>query len=111
VLNEEPKPLRAFVKDVPPDLERIILSCLRKAREERFASASEIKQQLEDCRALVSADGINLGTIFRHWKRPVFAIPALIILLLLGGLTSWWVQRSFKPGGPEAKPCLRSHNS
>jgi serine/threonine protein kinase/formylglycine-generating enzyme required for sulfatase activity/dienelactone hydrolase len=96
VLNEEPKPLRDFVKDVPPDLERIILRCLRKAREERFASASEIEQRLEDCRALVSASGINLGAIFRHWKRPVFAIPALIILLLLGVLTSWWVQRSFK---------------
>ncbi len=98
VLNEEPKPLRDFVKDVPPELERIILRCLRKTPEERYGSASEIEQQLEDCRALISASasGINLGALFRQSKRPRVAIPGLVVLLLLGGLSTWWVQRSFK---------------
>ena len=95
VLNDEPKPLRDFVKDVPSDLERIIFRCLRKSREARFATALEIKQQLEHSRELISTSalGINLGAIFR---RPRVAIPALIILLLLGGLVAWWVQRSVK---------------
>jgi len=98
VIHEEPKPLGDFVKDVPRELERIILRCLRKAPEERYGSAPEIEQQLEDCRALTatSASGINLGVVFRQTKRPSVAIPGLLILLLLGGLSAWWVQRSFK---------------
>ena len=98
VLHEEPKPLRDFVKDVPPELERIILRCLRKAPEQRYGSATEIRQELEDCRALIStsASGINFGVVFRRGKRPSVAIPGLVILLLVAGLSAWWVQRSFK---------------
>jgi serine/threonine protein kinase len=77
VIHEEPRPLGDFVKDVPPDLERIILRCLRKAPKERYGSASEVKQQLKDCRALISASasGINLRVVFRQSRRPGIAIP------------------------------------
>ena len=98
VIHEEPKPLGDFVKDLPPDLERIILRCLRKAPKERYGSASEVKQQLKGCRALISASasGINLGVVFRQSRRPSVAIPGLVVLFLLVGLSAWWVQRSFK---------------
>jgi serine/threonine protein kinase/cephalosporin-C deacetylase-like acetyl esterase len=98
VLTGEPRPLRDVAKDVPPDLERIILRCLRKAREERFASAAKIRHQLESCRAVLSAStgGISLSAILRQCKRPIVAIPALVILLLLGAFISWWAERNFK---------------
>src|SRR5258708_7665545 len=94
--REEPKPLREFVKDVPDDLERLIRSCLRKRSEERYASMSEIERELEDCRALASepVSGINLRVLFRQSKRPSVAIPVLLILLALGSLSAWWLQRS-----------------
>jgi eukaryotic-like serine/threonine-protein kinase len=93
--REEPKSLREFVKDVPDDLERIIRRCLRKHREERYASMPEIERELEDCRALASGpvSGINLRVLFRQSKRPRVAIPVLLILLALGSLSAWWVQR------------------
>jgi cephalosporin-C deacetylase-like acetyl esterase/predicted Ser/Thr protein kinase len=96
--REEPKPLHEFVKDVPDDLERIIRRCLRKHREERYASTSEIERELEDCRALISEpiSGINLRVLFRQSKRPRVAIPVLLILLALGSLFAWWLQRSSK---------------
>jgi serine/threonine protein kinase/dienelactone hydrolase len=96
--REEPKPLREFVKDVPDHLERIIRRCLRKRPEERYASMPEIERELEDCRAVASepVSGINLRALFQQSKRPRVAIPVLLILLALGSLSAWWLQRSFR---------------
>ena len=96
--REEPRPLHDFVKDVPDDLERIIWRCLRKHPEERYASMLEIERELEDCRAHASepVSGINLRVLFRQSKRPRVAIPVLLILLALGSMSAWWLQRSSK---------------
>ena len=98
VSREEPKPVRELVKDVPDGLERVIRRCLRKHPGERYASVPEIERELEDCRALASEpiSGINLRVLFRQSKRPRVAIPVLLILLALGGLSAWWLQRSFR---------------
>jgi eukaryotic-like serine/threonine-protein kinase len=94
--REEPKPLHEFVHDVPADLERIIRRCLRKHPEERYAFMWEIERELEDCRTLTSeaVSGINPMALFRQSKRPRIAIPVLLILLMLGSLSAWWVHRS-----------------
>jgi eukaryotic-like serine/threonine-protein kinase len=98
VTRDEPKPVRELVKGVPTELEHIVLRCLRKAREERYASASEVERQLEDFHALTfaSVGGMNLRTLLQKSRRPRVAIPVLILLLLFGSLFAWWIQRSFK---------------
>ena len=99
IIGEEPKPLRTFVRDVPSDLDRIIHRCLRKEREERFASAMEAGHELENCRTLLTAEsssGINIRLLLRKSRRPVIAIPALLVLLLLGSLSSWWLHSSYE---------------
>ena len=98
--RKDRKPLREFVKDVPDELERIIRRCLRKHPEERYASMSEIERELEDCRALASehVSGVNLKVLFRQIKHPRVAIPGLLILLALGSLSAWWLQRSSGAG-------------
>jgi len=96
VTRDEPKPVRELVKGVPLELEHIVVRCLRKARNERYASASEVERQLQDCRALTSSGGINLGTLLRKSRRPRVAIPVLLVLLLFAIFSAWWIQRSFK---------------
>jgi len=94
--HEEPKPLHEFVKDLPGELERMIRRCLRKRPEERYASMSEIERELQDCSALASepASGINLRVLFRQSKRPRFAIPVLLVLLIFVGLFAWGIHHS-----------------
>ncbi len=96
--RDEPKPLHEFVKDAPEGLEPIIRRCLRKRPEERYASMTEIERELEDCRVLASEpiSGINLRVLLRRSKRPSVAIPVLLVLLALGSLAAWWLQRSSK---------------
>jgi predicted Ser/Thr protein kinase/predicted esterase len=98
VLHEEPKPIREFVKDVPDGLERIIQRCLRKRPEERYASMAEIERDLEECRALAfgSISGINLRALVFQSKRPRVFVPALAILLAVGSLAGWGLQRDLR---------------
>jgi serine/threonine protein kinase len=48
ICREQPKPLKDFLPNVPYDLQRIIFRCLRKSREERYASASDVLRELEE---------------------------------------------------------------
>jgi len=98
VLHEEPNPIREFVKDVPDGLERIIRRCLRKRPEERYASMAEIERDLEECRALAfgSISGVNLKVLFFQSKRPRVFMPALAILLAVGSLAGWGLQRNLR---------------
>jgi eukaryotic-like serine/threonine-protein kinase len=93
--REEPRPVHDFVKDVPNELERIVRRCLRKRPDERYASMAEIERELQECRSLVSepGSGINLRVLVRQSKRPRVAIPAVLVLLILGSLSAWWLQR------------------
>ena len=82
----------------PEALQDIIQKCLAKDPPDRWQTAGELRKQLEDCRALDSrpVNGINFRVLFRQSKRPSVAIPAVLILLVLGGLLGWWLQRISK---------------
>src|SRR5262245_64771590 len=48
VLSEEPAPPRTRATAVPPELERIILRCLRKDPARRYQTMADLKIALED---------------------------------------------------------------
>lgn len=48
VLNEEPQPLRRLRPEVPPALESVVQTCLRKEPEARYASCAELEAALLD---------------------------------------------------------------
>jgi hypothetical protein len=76
VLHEDPAPPRSLRHDIPAPLERIVMRCLEKQAEARFASADEVYQ------ALLAQ---------QNPKRPIklkprtAAIAAAILLLVAGG--------------------------
>jgi len=82
ILHSAPPAPLHLNPELPADLERIILRCLRKGREERYGSASEIKRQIEDVRALtsVSPGGIGIRALLRKGTRPSVAVPSLLLL-------------------------------
>lgn len=47
-LTREPEPPRSLNANIPPELEAIVLRCLRKRREERFQSMNDLLSALAD---------------------------------------------------------------
>ena len=98
ITREQPKPFREFVSDIPDDLQQTILRCLRKARNDRYASASELVLALEECRraAREPSSGINYRVLLRQSKRPRIAIPIVLTIVLLASFCAWWIHHSVK---------------
>jgi serine/threonine-protein kinase len=46
VVEEDPRPVRALAPGVPRDLERVVMKCLEKEKERRYASARELADDL-----------------------------------------------------------------
>src|SRR5262249_11622930 len=46
VIERDPPPLRQLAPGVGRDLERVVLRCLRKRPEDRFATAAELAEEL-----------------------------------------------------------------
>ncbi|MBD3236891.1 MAG: protein kinase [Candidatus Eisenbacteria bacterium] len=109
ILHDEPEPLSATRKDVPPEFERIIARSLAKDPAERY---QQIDEMLEDLRSLLgtagrdstttvimtSGDGgsaANLGFWRKLWARrapqamAVYALASAAVVLLL----RWLVER------------------
>ena len=88
ILQSPPEPIASFNHDVPQELERIIRKCLEKDLTLRYQSAADLRADLghlmEQARAAVpSAEAPGL---WRKLGRPIFAIPALIIIIGLSYL-------------------------
>src|SRR6201996_9095748 len=96
VEREEPSPLDQFIKDAPHALDRIIRRCLRKRPEERYASMIEVEQELRECSELISepAIGVNPRVLLQQSRQPRFAVPALMMLIVLMSLIGWIIPPS-----------------
>lgn len=48
VISAEPDPPSELCPEIPPELERIVLGCLRKKPEERYQTVEEVQKELDD---------------------------------------------------------------
>jgi serine/threonine protein kinase/cephalosporin-C deacetylase-like acetyl esterase len=94
VSSEEPIPVTQVAKGMPRDLEHIVRRCLRKNRDDRYSSASDVAAELEQCLAFAEPSGKAFKVLLRQARRPLVAIPGLILALALFALVGWSVQRS-----------------
>jgi serine/threonine protein kinase len=96
ILNEDPTPPSQLVTSIPPELEKIILRCLRKERARRYQYMADVKVALEDVEE-ESASGPQVTAVpsKRHW---VWA--ALVPLVLVAGYFAWQAWRASQRAEP-----------
>jgi serine/threonine-protein kinase len=63
--KESPTPLTHVRRDVPADLEAIVLRCLAKSPEERFQTVTDLEEALSDT---ADADGWDTHAAERWWR-------------------------------------------
>jgi formylglycine-generating enzyme required for sulfatase activity/predicted esterase/predicted Ser/Thr protein kinase len=91
ILREEPKPVSQIVEGLPSEVERIINRCLRKDWERRWQSIADVKVALQD---LKEESGWKL--LWRGARKKRVAIPAFLLLLVLGLALGWIFNRQAK---------------
>ncbi len=80
ILRDEPTPLSALRSDLPDGLERIVHRCLAKEPAQRYQSARELREALQELKQAPSA-GRPAGL---NWV----ALAVVVAVLALGG---WWL--------------------
>ena len=93
ILREEPPPVSEFPGDVPSGLQRIIRRCLRKPREERYPSASELLINLREASEHPSAVGETASEPEIRMSRSV--ARALFLFMQAGYLAMYIAALSF----------------
>ncbi len=83
VLRDDPRGFSKTGVDVPPDLQEIVLRCLRKDVDQRYQSLADVKDSIEQI-YFASRAGMSLGTS-GVWSRPAQprAVPSIAVLPFL----------------------------
>jgi serine/threonine protein kinase len=99
IMNEDPVPIRKINPEVPAELERILNRALKKNRELRYSSATEIYKDLKQYQNSLRAAEMgepNLRTLLRRIRKPRVAVPAVCALLGLLVVGVWFFGRQAK---------------
>jgi Tol biopolymer transport system component len=81
ILNEDPAPPAALNASIHPELERIILRCLRKEPARRFQTAADLKASLDDLQSQPAAVSRHPPAVRAPlgWRAGAAAVLALIL--------------------------------
>jgi eukaryotic-like serine/threonine-protein kinase len=98
LLKEQPQPPSEVVPEVPKELERIILHCLRKEPARRFQHMTDLKVELEELKEESDSGLSTPGARAPRW-RGLWIVAGLVgaLAVAAGGLLLW---RSRRPEPP-----------
>jgi serine/threonine protein kinase len=92
--TEPPPDPRGINAEIPAAFAELILKCLAKERDERYQTADDLLSEIESLRHPVVEASVSLylRSLLRHLRRPVVAVPTLLILVGLAWLSVWFFQ-------------------
>ena len=91
ILKDAPRPVAEVRPDLPPEVDRIVRRCLAKDPTRRYQSALDLRNDLEDLEAQLSASPRAEWTSSSRRRRTVawLAAAATIAALALGSYALW----------------------
>ncbi len=99
IVHEEPKPLGKRKPDIPINLIKIVERALKKDREARYSSAGEMAEELikfRERRKAEQSSRFSLRSLLRGLRRPLVAVPAVLVLAAVALLAAWFFSRQAK---------------
>ena len=104
ILRDEPHAPSLITPDLPPEIERVILRCLRKDASKRYQNMRDVKLALEDILehpTSVTAQPVAIAPPAPRMRRYWLAAAVVLIALIAAGAWRWWPKSAPPPG--EAK--------
>jgi serine/threonine protein kinase/dienelactone hydrolase len=99
VVHEEAKPVTAWNPNIPSELQKIIDRALKKKAEARYASAAEMLKDLQKYRDSLKVEELrafSVRSFVRKIRKPIVAIPALLIIAAIAIAAIWYLNRQSK---------------
>jgi len=93
IVHVEPKPVTSIRPEVPEALTHIVGGALSKEREARYASLTDLLDDLKAVQSGVAPAPVSFLQLLRQAR---VAVPGIILLLALGSLSLWWRSRQAK---------------
>ncbi len=96
ILAKEPEPPSRLVSEVPPELERIVLRCLRKDPQRRWQAMADLAVALEDLKEEVDSGKVSAvaGAPARPARRGRMLVGVLgLVALAAAAAGGWWFWR------------------
>ncbi|HVE66545.1 MAG TPA: protein kinase [Thermoanaerobaculia bacterium] len=94
ILREDPTPPRDLAPEIPPEVEKAVLRCLRKDPARRFQTMADLKVALQD---LESESGAGSAPVFAPPRAPSsrrWAWLALVPVIAAAGFFAWRARRT-----------------
>lgn len=99
IVNEKPASLRSHRKDVPAEIEHVVLRALEKSPDNRYTDLSECIRELRKSVPDVREGGdkkFRKNDLLRRIRKPAFLIPGIGLLCLLCVGIIWTAHRRSK---------------
>jgi serine/threonine protein kinase/dienelactone hydrolase len=97
VMRDDPRPLTESRRDVPPEIRRTVVRCMKKDREERYASGAELSRELKICRDTLfpeSGSTLTLARVVREARRPWVLVAVVLVILAMASGVALLVKHS-----------------
>jgi Tol biopolymer transport system component len=103
VINQEPKPLRETAPELPYELEKLVMRCLRKDIGARQQNMTDLKLLLEDLKQESESGRLpGAGATSAKRRKPILImVAAFIVMTAVAGL---WLGRGHEPEPPRVVP-------
>lgn len=96
IVEKEPVPISTIAAQVPPELERLIMRCLRKDRERRSQHMDDVKLALEDLKEESDSGKLCATTAPARLGFSPWFVVALVLTALVVSSVTWYLTRSHK---------------
>ena len=97
--TRDPVPVKTLRNDVPDSLGRIVARAMKRSRADRQGSATELVQQLSECRNELTGPNIALNGSWRVFTKPRTVAAAAVLMLAIAGGVAWSFNRSASARG------------
>ncbi len=103
ILNQEPKAIGEIREDTPPELEKLVVRCLRKDPNRRAQHMADVKVALEDLKEESESGKLQAGAAEKRARVPVVAIAGLAIVILAAVMAGIYWLRGTKNTSDQSK--------
>ena len=101
VLHQEPRPPRGIAPQLPAELERVIVRCLRKDPDKRQQHMTDVKVLLEELREESESGTLAPAAVVKRRRWPWLAAVATLVIAAGAGL---WLSRGREEPPPRVVP-------